>query len=136
MKIKAVLAIRIKVYLLGVVQCSATFLFLFSIINKQHFIGQWTPWKKDGLKVYAREFLLAMSKYQASLKKPDNLPGDILKIDQGRVGDISRFSMGSRSTDFAPNFGNNSYPNKSSSQRGVSSPFSFVYCVIIFMMIY
>lgn len=35
-----------------------------------------------------------------------------------RLGDISRFSVGGRTTDFAPNFGSNNYPNKSSSQRG------------------
>ncbi|KAF5287745.1 hypothetical protein FQA39_LY15765 [Lamprigera yunnana] len=88
-------------------------------LNLPYKEDQWSPFNQDGKKVYDKEFLLALKGNPKSNLKPDNLPTDIVaNEDRGRVGEINRYPMGGRATDFAPTFSNNTYPGKSSSQRG------------------
>ncbi|KAG5882340.1 hypothetical protein JTB14_037625 [Gonioctena quinquepunctata] len=76
--------------------------------------GQWSPANQNGVKVYQKDFLLALKDIPASKKLPDNIPDVVLADERGRLSD-GRSSMGGR-TDFAPSF--NNYGSKSSSQRG------------------
>lgn len=83
-------------------------------------IGQWSPSNPSGKKVYDKDFLMALKNDPKSKQRPENLLDAVMQEDRGRIGDINRYPMGGRMTDFTPSFGSAAYPGKSSSQRGVS----------------
>ncbi|KRT79506.1 hypothetical protein AMK59_7397 [Oryctes borbonicus] len=79
---------------------------------------QWSPSNTAGKKIYDRDFLLALRNDPKSRKKPDNLLEVVAQEDRGRVGDINRYPLGGKPTDFTPTFSGSNYTGKSmSSQR-------------------
>lgn len=95
---------------------------MFNITNS--FIDQWSPSNTTGKKIYDKDFLLALRNDPKSRRKPENLYESIAQEDRGRVGDINRYPMGGKTSDFVPAFSGSNYPGKSTSvQRNVSFTF-------------
>ncbi|XP_049821977.1 eukaryotic translation initiation factor 4 gamma 3 isoform X3 [Aethina tumida] len=76
--------------------------------------GQWSPFNKDGKKVYNRDFLMGLKNAPASKVKPDNILDVIVAEEGSKRPQENRYgSMGGNRPDFA-----NLPYGKSSSQRG------------------
>ncbi|KAK9709826.1 eIF4-gamma/eIF5/eIF2-epsilon [Popillia japonica] len=83
---------------------------------------QWSPSNTAGKKIYDKDFLLALRNDPKSRKKPDNLLDVIAQEDRGKVGDISRYPLGGKTTDFAPTFSGSNYTGKSNSTQRSTLP--------------
>ncbi|GJQ70481.1 putative RNA binding protein [Trypoxylus dichotomus] len=83
---------------------------------------QWSPSNTAGKKVYDKDFLLALRYVPKSRKKPENLLDIIVQEDRGRIGDINRYPLGGKPTDFTPTFSGSNYTGKSMSTQRSTLP--------------